>query len=55
MRGKPVPVLQNWSNPMNFVLRPGHAPLAQWRQIYHGANVRLDDSAQAAVLRSGNY
>jgi len=35
-----------------LVLRPGHVPLAQWRQIYRGARVRLDASAQAAVLRS---
>ncbi|WP_282275967.1 histidine ammonia-lyase [Stenotrophomonas sp. PS02297] len=35
-----------------LVLRPGHVPLAQWRQIYRGASVRLDASAQAAVLRS---
>ena len=35
-----------------LVLRPGHVPLAQWRQLYRGASVRLDASAQAAVLRS---
>ncbi|WP_442681695.1 histidine ammonia-lyase [Stenotrophomonas sp. JC08] len=35
-----------------LVLRPGHVPLAQWRQIYQGAHVRLDESASAAVLRS---
>jgi len=35
-----------------LVLRPGHVPLAQWRQVYRGARVRLDASAQAAVLRS---
>jgi len=35
-----------------LVLRPGHVPLAQWRQVYRGAHVRLDASAQAAVLRS---
>ena len=35
-----------------LTLLPGHVPLAQWRQIYRGANVRLDESAQAAVLRS---
>ncbi|MCW4455488.1 histidine ammonia-lyase [Flavobacterium sp. MXW15] len=35
-----------------LVLRPGHVPLAQWRQVYRGAHVRLDDSAHAAVLRS---
>ncbi len=35
-----------------LVLRPGHVPLAQWRQIHRGASVRLDASAQAAVLRS---
>jgi len=36
----------------SLVLRPGHVPLAQWRQVYRGADVRLDASAQAAVLRS---
>ena len=36
----------------HLTLRPGHVPLAQWRQIYRGARVRLDDAAQAAVLRS---
>jgi len=35
-----------------LVLSPGHVPLAQWRQVYRGARVRLDASAQAAVLRS---
>ncbi|WP_312347546.1 histidine ammonia-lyase [Stenotrophomonas acidaminiphila] len=35
-----------------LTLRPGHVPLAQWRQIYRGARVRLDAAAQAAVLRS---
>ncbi|MGX9720181.1 histidine ammonia-lyase [Stenotrophomonas acidaminiphila] len=35
-----------------LVLRPGHVPLAQWRQVYRGARVRLDASAQAAVQRS---
>lgn len=36
----------------HLTLRPGHVPLAQWRQIYRGARVRLDAAAQAAVLRS---
>ncbi|WP_313253017.1 histidine ammonia-lyase [Stenotrophomonas acidaminiphila] len=35
-----------------LTLRPGHVPLARWRQIYRGARVRLDAAAQAAVLRS---
>ncbi|AUZ55148.1 histidine ammonia-lyase [Stenotrophomonas acidaminiphila] len=35
-----------------LTLRPGHVPLAQWRQIHRGARVRLDAAAQAAVLHS---
>ena len=35
-----------------LTLLPGHVPLSQWRQIYRGASVQLDASAQAAVLRS---
>ncbi|MGV8958855.1 MAG: histidine ammonia-lyase [Stenotrophomonas sp.] len=35
-----------------LVLRPGHVPLSQWRQIYAGARVQLDPASQAAVLRS---
>ncbi len=35
-----------------LTLIPGHVPLAQWRQIYRGAAVRLHESAQAAVVRS---
>ena len=35
-----------------LTLVPGHVPLAQWRQIYRGAAVRLHESAQAAVVRS---
>ncbi|MDG2524693.1 histidine ammonia-lyase [Stenotrophomonas sp. HITSZ_GD] len=35
-----------------LVLRPGAVTLAQWRALYHGADVRLDPAALAAVERS---
>ncbi len=35
-----------------LVLRPGHVPLSQWRQIHDGAHVQLDPRSHAAVLRS---
>lgn len=37
-----------------LTLRPGQVSLAQWRQVYRGARVRLDASAQAAVQRSAD-
>ncbi|WP_225763708.1 histidine ammonia-lyase [Stenotrophomonas sp. Marseille-Q4652] len=37
-----------------LTLRPGQASLAQWRQVYRGARVRLDAGAQAAVQRSAD-
>ena len=33
-------------------LRPGDVPLAQWRAIYRGADVRLDPGCAAAVAAS---
>ncbi len=37
-----------------LTLRPSQVSLAQWRQVYRGARVRLDASAQAAVQRSAD-
>lgn len=37
-----------------LTLRPGQVSLAQWRQVYRGARVRLDAGAQAAVQRSAD-
>lgn len=37
-----------------LTLRPGQVSLAQWRQVYRGARVQLDASAQAAVQRSAD-
>ena len=33
-------------------LRPGDVPLAQWRAIYRGAEVRLDPACAATVAAS---
>ena len=35
-----------------LTLVPGHVPLAQWREIYRGAAVQLDASANAGIARS---
>ena len=33
-------------------LKPGHAPLADWRAIYHGASARLDPAAWPIIAES---
>ena len=35
-----------------LVLRPGHVPLSQWRQVYRGAGIVLDPAALPAVRAS---
>lgn len=37
---------------VSIVLQPGQVTLAQWRALYRGAEVALDDACAAAVLRS---
>lgn len=37
---------------VSVVLQPGQITLAQWRALYRGAEVALDDACAAAVLRS---
>lgn len=38
--------------PPTLVLRPAHVTLAQWRQVYRGARIALDEAALPAVRAS---
>lgn len=38
--------------PVSVVLQPGQVTLTQWRALYRGAEVAVDDACAAAVLRS---